>query len=282
MPPRLRPATDADLPAIRSLRREVGWQVSAWALHDAMHAPNTAFYALEDKGRLVAIGSGIAYGRLGVVGNMIVASDRRREGLGSRVLRAVLDFLEGEGADRIELFATPDGRPLYEQFGFEPMPPGVLIDLDLARVPRTDASALNVRAATTADLDAIAAYDLPRFGGDRSAILGNAVNDPDRPSYLADRDGAVIGYAVARPADGRIGPWLADDIPTANALLSAITGLRLRADFSAHPTHENALGRAWLTGLGGHVRRTDGRMGFGPHLPRRMELIYGNVVGALG
>jgi predicted N-acetyltransferase YhbS len=282
MPPRLRPATDADLPAIRALRREVGWQVSAWALHDALHAPHTAFFALEDKGRLVAIGSGIAYGRLGVVGNMIVASDRRREGLGSRMLGAVLDFLEGEGADRIELFATPDGRPLYERFGLEPMSPGVLIDLDLARVPRTDASAPAVRAATPADLDALAAYDLPRFGGDRSAILGNAVNDPDRPSFLAVRDGGVTGYAVARPADGRIGPWLADDIPTASALLSAIAGLGLRPDFAVHPTHENASGRAWLAGLGGDVRRTDGRMGRGPHLPRRLDLIYGNVVGALG
>ena len=282
MPPRLRPATDADLPAIRSLRREVGWQVSAWALHDAMHAPNTAFYALEDEGRLVAIGSGIAYGRLGVVGNMIVAPDRRREGFGSRMLGAVLDFLEGQGADRIELFATPDGRPLYERFGFEPMPPGVLIDQDLAGVPRTDASALNVRAATTADLDALAAYDQPRFGGDRSAILGNAVNDPDRPSFLAHRDGAVTGYAVARPADGRIGPWLADDVSAANALLSAIAGLKLRADFSVHSTHENAIGRAWLERLGGDVRRSDGRMARGPHLPRRLDLIYGNVVGALG
>ena len=282
MPPRLRPATDADLPAIRSLRREVGWQVSAWALHDAMHAPNTAFYALEDEGRLVAIGSGIAYGRLGVVGNMIVAPDRRREGLGSRMLGAVLDFLEGEGADRIELFATPDGRHLYQRFGFEPMPPGVLIDLDLTTVPQTDASAPAVRAATPADLDALAAYDLPRFGGDRSTILRHALADRERPSFVALRDGTVTGYAVARPADGRIGPWLADDIPTASALLSAIAGLGLRPDFAVHPTHENASGRAWLAGLGGDVRRTDGRMARGPDIPRRLDLIYGNVVGALG
>jgi len=282
VPARLRPASDADLPAIRALRREVGWQVSPWALDDAMHAPNTAFYALEDEGRLVAIGSGIAYGRLAVVGNMIVAPDRRREGLGSRMLRAVLDSLEGEGADRIELFATPDGRHLYQRFGFEPMPPGVLIDLVLTTVPQTDASAPDVRAARPTDLDALAAYDLPRFGGDRSSLLRHALADRERPSFVALRDGSVTGYAVARPADGRIGPWLADDVRTASALLSAIAGLRLRADFSVHPTHENAAGRAWLESLGGDVRRTDGRMGRGPDLPRRLDLIYGNVVGALG
>lgn len=282
MPPHLRTATEADLPAIRALRREVGWQVSEWALHDAMHAPHAALLALEDEARLVAIGSGIAYGRLGMVGNMIVAPDRRREGLGSQMLRAVVDFLEADGAERIELFATPDGRPLYERFGFGPMPPGALIWLDMASAPRTDAAAPAVGAAMAAHLDDLAAYDLPRFGGDRSAILRHALEDPQRPFFVARRSGEVVGYAVARPADGRIGPWLADDLPTASALLSAIARMGLRDDFSVHPTHENAAGRAWLESLGGQVRRTDGRMARGPDIPRRLDLVYGNVVGALG
>ena len=85
------------------------------------------------------------------------------------MLVAVTDFLEGAGCVRLELNATPDGRPLYERHGFESIGRSLT-----ARVPRTARlardAALTVRRAGLDDLDSLAAYDRPRFGGDRRSL----------------------------------------------------------------------------------------------------------------
>ncbi len=130
----LRDATAADLPAIAALRVAAGWTVHEWALRAVIGVPHARFVvAVDDRGDIAATGSGIVYGSLGFVGNMIVAEPHRRQGLGSAVLVAVTDFLEGAGCLRIELNATSDGRPLYERHGFESIGRSLTV-----RVPRSE------------------------------------------------------------------------------------------------------------------------------------------------
>jgi GNAT superfamily N-acetyltransferase len=279
----LRRVTERDLPAIRTLRREVGWQAYDWALLDAMRPPHAAFFAVEEAGRLVAIGSGIAHGRLGIVGNMVVTADRRRAGLGSRMLEAVLSFLEERGATRVELFATVDGRRLYEKFGFAPLAESSMVVIPPQVVERARTGRVEVRTATPDDLPHLAAYDLPRYGADRSVILRSALEDAERPALLALRDGAPAGYAVLRPAGARIGPWLADDTAVAAAILRGLAaGYPGSRPLTTNLPGENATGRDWLAALGATLTPTDGRMARGAELLRRLDTIYGNSIGALG
>jgi GNAT superfamily N-acetyltransferase len=283
MEPILRRVTERDLPAIRALRLEVGWQAHDWALRDAMRPPHAAFFGVDEGGRLVAIGSGIAYGRLGIVGNMVVAADRRRAGLGSRVLEAVLEFLEQRGAERVELFATADGRHLYQRFGFAPLMESamVLIPRD-AVAAAAGTSEIEIRSAGPDDLARISAYDLPRYGADRSPILSSALADPERPALVALREGALAGYAVLRPAGSRIGPWLADGTVAAGALLRGFAGVPPGEPLSTNLPGENGEGRDWLARLGAGITPTDGRMARGREISRRLDTIYGNAIGALG
>lgn len=279
----LRRATRDDLPAIRALRLEAGWQAHDWALIDAMQEPHAAFFVMEEGARPVAMGSGIAYGRLGVVGNMVVAGDHRRRGLGSRVLEAVLDFLASRGAERVELFATPTGRLLYERHGFTTMAPGGMVEIAVADLRDLAAEGTTVREASLADLDQIAAYDLPRYGADRSAILRSALADPDRPLLLATNAGELAGFAVLRPAGPRMGPWVAEDPATAGALAAAAAArLPASAVLITNVPGENAAGWAWFESLGARVAVADGRMARGAEIARRLETIYGNTMGALG
>jgi GNAT superfamily N-acetyltransferase len=280
----MRRATPADIPAIRELRLSVGWQAHDWALHDAMEPPHAAFFAMEEGGRLVAIGSGIAYRPLGIVGNMVVAADRRRRGLGSRILGEVLAFLETRGAQRVELYATPDGRRLYERFGFTRLAVGSMIELGRERALAAAVDPeIEVRLARPTDLLAIAAYDRPRYGGDRMPILQSALRDPARPVLLALRAGELGGYAVLRPAGTRLGPWVADDTRSAGALLSAVAAdLPPDAVIATMIPGENVAGRSWLADLGATSRPMGGRMARAADLARRLETIYGNVMGALG
>jgi GNAT superfamily N-acetyltransferase len=279
----IRTATTADLPAIAGLRWSVGWTAHRWALRDALQPPHArCFLAVDETGEPVAVGSGISYGRLGVVGNMVVAAEHRRRGLGRAILEGIIEFLEGErGCTQLELNATDAGRPLYARHGFAAA--GSIAD---ARLPVDGAAAAHtdeVRPATSDDLAEIVAYDTERFGGDRSPILAAAIDDGGRPVLLNRRGASVVGYAVHRLGQDRLGPWLADDPSAAAALLAAARAQAPGAEFLVTVVPmANTPGVAWMRAIGGALEPHGGRMRRGGGVVRREQTIYGNAVGALG
>jgi len=279
----LREATIEDLPAIGSLRESVGWTAPTWALRAVIGVAHARCVVVEGDGKLVAIGSGIAYGPIGFVGNMVVANAYRRRGLGSAVLAAVTDFLDDTGCARLELNATPEGRLLYERHGFASIGTSAT-----TRIPRTAElvrdPATTVRPASTDDLDTLASYDRPRFGGDRRPLLAVLLRDPGAKLVLAERGGATVGYACVRSDPPRIGPMLADEPAAAETLLvDAFATLDLAADgLRLNLPPNNRPGADWLRGLGLEIEPWDGRMARGPQVPRREDTVYGMAVGALG
>ena len=279
----LRDATLDDLPAIAALRESVGWGVAPWALRAVIGQPNAlCLVTVDGDGTVAGVGSGIVYGPLGFVGNMIVAQALRRRGVGSAILEAVTRFLEAAGCTRLELNATSEGRPLYERHGFISRGRSAT-----ARIPR-DADlapdlAVEVRRAKPADLDAIDAYDRPRFGGDRRLLLEMLAGAPEVTTLLARADGEIGGYACVRTEESRIGPVLAETPAIAATLLrEAFALVPQTADIRLNLPPNNRPGEAWLAGLGVDVEPWDGRMGRGPELPRRDETVYGMAIGALG
>ena len=192
---RMRDATLADLPAIADQRESAGWAAHEWALRYVVTASEARCVVVEDnRGNLVAVGSGVGYGELGVVGNMIVAEAHRRRGIGRAVLDAVVADLRDRGVRRLELYATTDGRRLYERAGFGYIQPGSRVELPRSASLAPDPT-LTVDEGTAAA--EIAAYDAPRFGGDRSGLLSHMADDPSRPMLVARRAGTIAGLCVA-------------------------------------------------------------------------------------
>lgn len=279
----IRIATEGDLPTIAALRESVGWNVYRWALLDAMRPPHARIYLAEELSAVIGIGSGIAYGLLGVVGNMVVSAPHRGRGVGRRILGAVVSFLEERGCSQLELYATADGRRLYEHYGFELSGRSVA-----ASVPRGIADALPsdgvaVERAQPHDLEPLAAYDAPRFGGDRSPILAAALADRERPVLVAKREGTLLGYAILRPDGTRLGPFVADEPSIAGALLVAAARLAPQVEaIGAQLPGENVAGIGWLSEIGAIIEPWDGGMRRGSGVERRHETIYGSAIGALG
>ena len=279
----LRIAEVADLPRIAELREAVGWAVHDWALRAVLAPPHArCAVATDGADRVIGVGSGISYGPLGVVGNMIVDPGHRRRGIGAAILESVVDFLDERGCTRLELSATDEGRPLYARHGFAPAEPGVS-----AVVPREAGTDLDRAAELTdagpASLPELAAYDAPRFGGDRSPLLASMLADPARPLVVARRDGGLAGWAWIRPEVDRVGPMVADspDIATAlvgEALQRLPDARTLRLSFPS----ANRAGAERLRELGAELEPWGGRMARGAQVPRREDTIYGNAVGALG
>ena len=278
---RMRDGTRDDVAAIVALRDEVGWRGHEWALRAVVDAPAGRLVVVVDReGAIAGVGSGIAYGQIGIVGNMIVTEPHRRRGVGSAILETVMDYLRDErDCRRLELYATSDGRPLYARHGFEPIEPGAR-----AHLPRVEVSGdgATVDKGAPADVGAIAAYDAPRFGGDRSSLLAMMTADPDRPLYVARRESEIAGYAWLRPEEGRIGPFVADDPDVAAELVAAAWDHAAAEPLSVNVPTSNRTATAWLESLGVELDPWDGRMALGQQVPRREATIYGSVVGALG
>jgi ribosomal protein S18 acetylase RimI-like enzyme len=139
----IRPATEADIPALVSLRRalfeSMGYHdlaltqvAQASSRYFATALPQGEFQAwvAEADGEIVASGGLVIHaipptaynlaGQEGYIMNMYTQPEWRRQGIGAAILQAILDYLQAQDIPLVSLHATPDGRRLYARCGFEP------------------------------------------------------------------------------------------------------------------------------------------------------------------
>ncbi|WP_345619232.1 GNAT family N-acetyltransferase [Streptomyces ziwulingensis] len=179
------------------------------------------------------------------VGMVLVAERHARQGVGRRLVRHVVSM---SGTTPLTLFATPNGRPLYEELGFKAtgraeMMRGVFSPD--GHEPRTA-----TRAATAEDLPALLRLDEEVFGMDRTHIVTRLPAFADQ-LRVAVEDGRLIGYAAAWPTAETqvVGPLIARDTDTAKALIASLaahTDRPLRTDIDVR--HEKLL--AWVEARG--------------------------------
>lgn len=279
---RMRVAGEPDLPSIVALRESVEWAVHDWALRAVIEPPEARCLVVVDaRDEICGVGSGMSYGALGWVGNMIVAAEQRRRGVGTAILDGIRAFLDERGCTRLELFATESGRPLYARHGFALTAPMLRAMLPRSTPLKVDPS---VEIAEGGDLEELVAYDTPRFGGDRRRLLGMMANDAERPLLVARRGGTIAGFAWLRPDGARLGPVLADTPAEAASLVAeAFRRVPQIERFGLNLPSGNSTGTRWLRGLGiEELEAWEGHMAHGPQVPRREETMYGHLVGALG
>ncbi|CAL9511272.1 hypothetical protein SUDANB176_03657 [Streptomyces sp. enrichment culture] len=183
---------------------------------------------------------------LGAVGMVLVAERHARRGVGRRLMRHVVSSM---GTTPLTLHATPYGRPLYEELGFK-----VTGRAEMLRghfVPTGEQHKVATRAATAEDLPAVLRLDEEVFGADRTHIIARLPAFADQ-LRVAEEDGRLLGYAAAWPNMDThvVGPLIAHDTPTAQALLASLaarTDRPLRTDIDVR--HEELLGWAKEHGL---------------------------------
>ncbi|GAA2615851.1 MULTISPECIES: GNAT family N-acetyltransferase [Streptomyces] len=185
---------------------------------------------------------------LAAIGMVLVAGRFARQGLGRRLMAHICDeVLKGVP---LTLHATPYGRPLYEELGFETTGRAEMLAGTFRHegTPGTyDTS--RVRPATAEDLPRILRLDAEVFGTDRTHMITRLPAFADRLVVAEDRsgDGTLTGYAAAWPnMDTQvIGPLIAHDTATAQSLVTALalgTDRTLRTDVDVR--HEELV--AWL------------------------------------
>jgi GNAT superfamily N-acetyltransferase len=233
----------ADISENVTLARSVGWHDSEgdWRV---MHAGAFVLGA-RHTGRLIAQGALGRFGRVGTIAKMIVANDFQRQGLGSRILQALLAEALRAGIEQLGLVATPFGRPVYERAGFVTVG-DVVVLTGIPRVAEGSTHATQLSSAGSAS-----ALERRFFACDRSTVIDARFHEAIASAAVSEPNAGTQAYALAtaQEAHAPIGPVIAENETQAHAVVSSIFGKLGRAVRIDVPA-EHVSFRAWLRSIG--------------------------------
>jgi predicted N-acetyltransferase YhbS len=271
----VRVLTDGDLPAADELRRLAGWNqtLSDWRRLLWLE-PRGCFVAQRD-GEIVGTVTTTTYGQaLGWIGMMLVHAEHQRRGIGTRLMRQALEYLEGCGVTCVKLDATPAGRPVYERLGFA-------VESTLTRCRRLaegenrmlDPAVADARELTDEDWEAVDEIDAVVFGARRSRLLRSLAQD-NRLGFVWPAEGPVVGWGMLRTGANAdyLGPLVCTTEAGSLSLVAALLSTAASRPVIWDVPDQNEF-----------AKTTAQRFGFVPHRPlTRMRLGPSLVVGNLG
>lgn len=265
----LRPMTLADVPLGMRLKGAAGWNQTPqdWQMLLEAGFGLVASVGDSDVGTATVVPYPGLEGAAGFswIGMVLVDPAFRRRGIGTQLLEAAIAAAEPYGA--VGLDATPQGRPLYAQMGF-------IAHYGLVRM-RRPAAPLVAGPPDTCDpvsdamLPDLIRWDAPVFGAQRAAVLQALARRAPAYAISLWRAGTLVGYIMGRSGSDaeQLGPLIAEDETTAQALLSAaLRACAGRPVIVAVPTDRGPW-VGWLDSLGFVRRRPFTRMVLGSAAP---------------
>ena len=217
--------TDVDLPAADELRRLAGWNQTLEDWRRLLWLePRGCFVAVQN-GEVVGTVTTTTYGQaLAWIGMMLVLAEHQRCGIGTRLMRQALEYLQGHGVKCVKLDATPAGRPLYEKLGFVP-------ESTLTRCQRPaegqtqspERAAAGERELTNAHWEAVDDIDRAAFGVSRDRLLRSLAQD-SLAALVWPGQGRVVGWGMLRPGANAdyLGPLVCSSVEGSLSLVAAL------------------------------------------------------------
>lgn len=203
-------------------------------------------FAVEADGRLVGTALWWPYGpAFASVGMIIVSPNAQRQGIGGRLMAALLAAAAGR---RVILNSTREGEALYSRLGFRPYGAVTQHQAVLASAPPVD-PAVPVRSAKPEDFRAIKVVDEAASGMDRKRMLDALLAIAD--TVVVERGGEITGYGCVRRW-GRgvvIGPVIARDQADARAIIASLAASH-EGDFVRIDVTQQCGLASWLVEIG--------------------------------
>lgn len=204
---RLRLMTQADLPFVMRLKRQVGWNQTEADLRRFLHLEPEGCFVAEWETRPAGTVTTCVLGEVGWVAMVLVDEPLRGRGIGTALLERALDYLERRHVSTARLDATPLGQPLYERLGFV----GEYEVVRYGGTPRCPAPGAPIVPYTPDLLPDLVALDRQVTRTDRGKLLTALFAEFPGPTCVVKEAGAVAGYLTARPGESaaQIGPCVA-------------------------------------------------------------------------
>ena len=258
----IRTMTPADIPLGMKLSAQNGWnQLEADWRRQLDLEPAGCFLAERDG---VGVGTACAcvFGSVAWIALVLVDANQRGQGIGTTLMKHVLDWLDARGVPSVRLDATPLGRPIYEKLGF-------VAEFTLHRfawvLPAMAEAPSPVVGASDADLAGIMALDQQVTGTDRSRLLKRLYQERPEEMRLVRGRAGIDGFVAARPGAraSQIGPC-AGSAPACRQLLEDACRRHAGESVFLDVPEDNAAAVAVASALGLTVQRALVRMGRGP------------------
>jgi GNAT superfamily N-acetyltransferase len=202
---RIRLLTSTDIPEAMRLKDDAGWNQTALDWQRFISANPEGCFAAEIEGRLIGTSATITYdGKLAWIGMVIVEPALRGKGIGTTLLKRAIDHLDSRKVSSMNLDATPQGRPLYEKFGFVRE---YNIERWMLKRPANEPAA----GKASEKLEEVLRLDRDVFGADRSELLRSLAESAPEFNLVARDDAGIAGYTFGRRGSraDQLGPWMA-------------------------------------------------------------------------
>jgi len=208
---KVRKLAASDLEFAKSLTDAEEWGNSAedWNRLFKISLPIGAY----DEDELVGVTTAFDYGKLGMIGNVLVSEEYRGKEIGSKLVTAAMEKLES--CDTVRVHSTMASAQFYKKLGFiaEGMSTLFRLDADMkAFQPFAIDSDDNIVPAG-AYLDEILEMDKRQFGGDRSEYIKNLINYLPECAFVAlDDNKKVKGFILVKGESNwyEVGPWVVE------------------------------------------------------------------------
>jgi len=172
----------------------MNWNLSEEDFEFMLKLEPQGCFVLFDGAERVGMVTVVTYGKMGWLGNLIVADTHRKKGAGSLLAKHAVNYLTSKNVKTIGLYAYIDKIPFYKRLGFEYDSEFMVLD---GRGLSSSVKA-NLRKAKKEDMREIIECDKSCFGGSRKKLLEHILLNPDNLCYVYVENGKTLGYAVAK------------------------------------------------------------------------------------
>jgi GNAT superfamily N-acetyltransferase len=188
------------------LRELAGWNQTEQDWRRFLRLEPDGCFVACDGQQICGTVTALKYGkRFGWIGMILVDPAKRGRGIGTRLLKRGIEFLEGAGVETLKLDATPMGLGLYRQLGFVEEY-GIERWEGVARSSRGG----GLRPVTPDEVPCLCAWDREAFGADRSTLLISIREEGPAYSGLVRSGGEITGFMLGRAGSRAhyLGPWV--------------------------------------------------------------------------
>ena len=240
--------------------------------------------------RVVGLVGAIHYGPFAYIGMMGVHPDTQRQGVGRVLLEYLLTWLDQQKCPTILLDATADGAALYTRFGFVDdsqvihwqRPIDVLTNMPQPLWLTHTTSQTRLAPLCQQNISAIAQFDAPFFGADRTSVLQLFLAIYAERAFLTRAvDNQITGYLIAQ--SNTLGAWISTNRQDAETLLRQALTLPFQKQTTVLTPVNNEVAFSLLKHYGFTDVRTLRHMRRGqPVTSQQREVVYGQVSFGLG
>ena len=211
----VRSIRESDIEFVYALCKSEHWNYSRDNIERLSTCEQTRSFVAERNGKCVGHVFSISYGKLGWIGMLIVDKEHRRRGIGTLLMKRVMNHLLHSGVTTMKLIAAPEAANLYRKLGF--------IDefesLEFTRVNKTNTcpSNLNIAQIKKNEIFEIAKFDSMYFGANRAQVLDYLCEDNPELCFASRINNQIVGYIMCHETEigYRIGPWICNpDYPS--------------------------------------------------------------------